>query len=78
VVDVEVNVEWKAIEDGFIGMGGSMGSQMDFPNAAFAGTWCPISLANQIAGARLAPGPDVGVDMSSVVQWDYSGAPPRP
>ena len=77
VVDVEVNVEWKAIENGYIGMGGSLGSQMDFPNAAFAGTWYPISLANQIAGTRLAPGPDVGVDMSSVVQWDYSGNPPQ-
>ena len=77
VVDVEVNVEWKAIENGYIGMGGSLGSQMDFPNAAFAGTWYPISLANQIAGTRLAPGPDVGVDMSSVVQWDYSVTRPR-
>src|SRR5437868_9515641 len=45
VVDVEVNVEWKAIDGGYIGMGGSMGSQMDFANAAFANTWYPISLA---------------------------------
>ena len=77
VVDVEVNVEWKAIEGGYIGMGGSLGSQLDFPNAAFAGTWYPISLANQIAGTRLAPGPDVGVDMASGVPWDYSGDPPK-
>jgi hypothetical protein len=76
-VDVEVNVEWKAIDGGYIGMGGSLGSQMDFPNAAFAGTWYPISLANQIAGTRLAPGPDVGVDMSSIVPWDFSGNPPQ-
>ena len=76
-VDVEVNVEWKAIEGGYIGMGGSLGSQMDFPNAAFAGTWYPISLANQIAGTRLAPGPDVGVDMASGVPWDFSGDPPK-
>jgi len=77
VVDVEVNVEWKAIENGYIGMGGSLGSQMDFPNAAFPGTWYPISLANQIAGTRLAPGPDVGVDMNSDGPWDYSGNPPQ-
>ena len=77
VVDVEVNVEWKAIEGGYIGMGGSLGSQMDFPNAAFPNTWYPISLANQIAGTRLSPGPDVGVDMASGVPWDYSGDPPK-
>jgi len=76
-VDVEVNIEWKHIDGGFIGMGGSLGSQMDFPNAAFAGTWYPISLANQIAGTRLAPGPDVGVDMNSDGPWDYSGDPPK-
>ena len=45
-------------------------ARMDFANAPFANTWYPISLANQIAGARLAPGPDVGVDMSSIVPWD--------
>src|SRR4029079_9042411 len=28
VVDVEVDIEWKDIEGGFIGMGGSLGSQM--------------------------------------------------
>jgi hypothetical protein len=58
-------------------MGGSMGSRMDFPNAPFAGTWYPISLANQIAGQRLAPGPDVGVEMNSESKWDYSGDPPK-
>ena len=77
VVDVEVKIEWKAIEDGYIGMGGSEGSQKDFASAPFANTWYPISLANQIAGERLSPGPDVGVDMSSVVKWDYSGNPPQ-
>jgi hypothetical protein len=77
VVDVEVLIEWKAIEGGFIGMGGSSGSQRDFPGAPFANTWYPISLANQIAGHRLAEGPDVGVDMSSIVPWDYSGDPPQ-
>ena len=76
-VDVEVNIEWKHIDGGFIGMGGSMGSRMDFPNAAYAGTWYPISLANQIAGSRLADGPDIGVDMNSDGPWDYSGDPPK-
>jgi hypothetical protein len=77
VVDVEVNIEWKFIDGGFIGMGGSEGSHTDFPNAPFADTWYPRSLANQIAGTRLAPGPDVGVDMNSDSPWDYSGNPPQ-
>lgn len=67
----------EALDGGFIGMGGSEGSRMDFPNAPFAGTWYPLSLANQIAGTRLAPGPDIGVEMNSSSAWDYSGDPPK-
>src|SRR5581483_222654 len=62
-VPVEIEITWKPLDGGFLGMGGSLGGQIDFDHAPQENTWYPIALANQLAGSRLAPGPDIGVDM---------------
>jgi hypothetical protein len=76
-VPVEVKITLQALPPETLGRGGSGGSHFGFANAAFPDLWYPKSLANQIAGERLSPGPDVEVELNSTLKWDYSGDPQK-
>jgi hypothetical protein len=75
-VPVEVEMKWEPLED-FLGLGGSRISLIDFAGAPKAGTYYPISLANQLAGRRLERGPDIEVSMNSTSNWDFAGEPQK-
>jgi hypothetical protein len=76
-VPVEVKITLEPLPPETLGRGGSGGSQFGFANAPYPDVWYPNSLANQIAGVRLAPGPDVAVQLNSTLKWDYSGDPQK-
>jgi hypothetical protein len=75
-VPVEVSMTWEPLDD-FLGTGGARVSLINFPGAPKQNTYYPISLANQLAGRPLEPGPDIEVSMNSISKWDYSGEPQK-
>jgi len=74
-VPVNIVVKLEQLEPNILGRGGATKSAYNTPGVPLEDTWFPISLANNYAGTRLAPGPDVNIWLNSIMPWDYRGEP---
>jgi len=74
-VPVNIVVKLEQLEPNILGRGGATKSAYNTPGVPIEDTWFPISLANNYAGTRLAPGPDVNIWLNSIMPWDYRGEP---
>ena len=76
-VPVGIIVKLEPLEPNILGRGGATKSAYNTPGAPLEDTWFPISLANNYAGQRLAPGPDINIWLNSLMPWDYRGEPQK-
>jgi hypothetical protein len=74
-VPINIIVKLEPMEPNILGRGGATKSAYNTPGATLEDTWVPISLANNNAGQRLAPGPDINIWLNSIMPWDYRGEP---
>src|SRR3954468_8882428 len=74
-VPIAIIVKLEPLEPNILGRGGATKSAYNTPGAPLEDTWFPISLANNNAGERLAPGPDINIWLNSIMPWDYRGEP---
>ncbi len=76
-VTITVVAEWAPLDEGILGRGGPAGQYANFDGAAQSDTYYPAALANQLAGDRLEPGPDIETGFNSAETW-YFGDDARP
>ena len=57
-VPIRIRAQFVALGPGVLGSAGPVSVVRDFPNAAIAGTWYHVALANKLAGVDLLPAND--------------------